>query len=71
MAEAKMRKTRMQTQDRERAAKKPLVATMQNLAQGANSLMMKAQQQMDENYDDVKAMNTLALQSKILTIREK
>lgn len=26
---------------------------------------------MDENYDDVKAMNTLALQSKILTIREK
>lgn len=32
MAESKMRKTRMQTQDRERAANKPLVATMQNPA---------------------------------------
>ena len=33
--------------------------------------MVKAQAQLDEQEDDVKAMNTLALQSKILTIREK
>lgn len=71
MAEAKARKTRMQTQDRERAAQKPLVASVQQNTFGANSLLMKAQQQIDENYDDVKAMNTLALQSKVLTIREK
>jgi len=56
MATSIARKQRMQTQDRERQANAPL-AVKSVAAFGENSLLAGAQQQMDEDYDDVKHMN--------------
>ena len=55
MLAAKTRKQRMQMQDRERAAIAPLVVPAKNY--GENTLLAKAQEQMDEDYDDVKHFN--------------
>ena len=38
---------------------------------GENTLLAGAQAQMDEQYDDVKHMNQMAMASKIWTIRER
>lgn len=37
---------------------------------GAENLLTKAMDQMDETLDDVKHMNQLMLQSKVMTIRD-
>jgi len=38
---------------------------------GENTLLAKAQDQLDEDYDDVKHMNAMVLASKIYTVRDK
>lgn len=55
MAVAIARKNRMQAQDRERQATAPLDVKVKTF--GENTLLDGAQQQMDEDYDDVKHMN--------------
>ncbi len=59
----------MQKQDREKQANAPL--EVKNTGFGENTLLAKAQEQMDEGYDDVKHMNQMVLASKIMTIRER
>ena len=68
MAVAMARKQRMQRQDREKAATAPLEVKSGNY--GENTLLSKAQDQMDEDYDDVKHMNAMVLASKIYTVRD-
>lgn len=58
MAVAIARKQRMQKQDRERQANAPIDIKMAGY--GENTLLAGAQQQMDEDYDDVKHMNQMA-----------
>ena len=69
MAVAMARKQRMQKQDRERAANAPPEFKLNTF--GENTLLAKAQDQMDEDYDDVKHMNQMVKASKIYTIRDK
>lgn len=70
MAAARARNQRMQKQDRERAANAPLVVQTRKYGQG-NNLLAKAQEAMDEQYDDVKHMNQMVIHSKVCTIRER
>lgn len=69
MAVALARKNRMQKQDRERAANAPLEVKTNKY--GENTLLSKAQDQMDEEYDDVKHINQMVASSKIFTIRDR
>ena len=69
MAAAKARRQRMQMQDRERAANAPLVVETKKY--GENNLLAKAQEAMDEDYDDVKHMNQMVVASKVCTVRER
>ena len=69
MAVALARKNRMMKQDRERAANAPLEVKTHKY--GENTLLSKAQDQMDEEYDDVKHINQMVASSKIFTIRDK
>ena len=69
MAVALARKNRMMKQDRERAANAPLEVKKHKY--GENTLLSKAQDQMDEEYDDVKHINQMVASSKIFTIRDK
>lgn len=69
MAVAIARKQRMQRQDRERQATAPLEVKVKTF--GENTLLEGAQEQMDEDYDDVKHMNQMVLASKVWTIRER
>ena len=69
MAMAMARKQRMQQQDRERAANAPLEVKMNKF--GENTLLAKAQDQMDEDYDDVKHMNAMVIASRIYTVRDQ
>ena len=57
----------MQRWDRERQANAPLEVKMSNF--GENTVLAGAQAQMDEQYDDVKHMNQMAMASKVYTIR--
>lgn len=66
---AMARKQRMQQQDRERAANAPLEVKMNKF--GENTLLAKAQDQMDEDYDDVKHMNAMVVASRIYTVRDQ
>lgn len=59
----------MQAQDRERAANAPLVVETKKY--GENNLLAKAQEQMDEDYDDVKHINQMVIHSKVCTIRDR
>lgn len=63
------RKNRMQAQDRERQASAPLEVKRKTF--GENTLLDKAQEQLDEDYDDVKHMNAMVLASKVYTIRDR
>ena len=69
MAVAMARRQRMQMQDRERAANAPLEVKTNKF--GENTLLSKAQEQMDEDYDDVKHMNAMVLASRVYTVRDK
>ena len=59
----------MQSQDRERQRNAPLEVKLKNY--DGNPLMANVQQAMDEGYDDVKGMNQLVLESKIMTVRDR
>ena len=69
MMTANARRQKMQTQDREREANAPLTVKM--AVYDENSLLAGVQQKIDEGYDDVKNMNQLILESKVMTIRDK
>ena len=59
----------MQSQDRERQRNAPLEVKMKNY--DGNPLLANVQQAIDEGYDDVKGMNQLVLESKIMTVRDR
>ena len=59
----------MQSQDRERQRNAPLEVKLRNYDD--NPLMAGVQNAIDEGYDDVKGMNQLVLESKIMTVRDK
>lgn len=59
----------MQSQDRERQRNAPLEVKMKNY--DGNPLLANVQHAIDEGYDDVKGMNQLVLESKIMTVRDK
>lgn len=59
----------MQSQDRERQRNAPLEVKMKNY--DGNPLLANVQTAIDEGYDDVKGMNQLVLESKIMTVRDR
>ena len=59
----------MQTQDRERQRTAPLEVKVKNF--DGNTLLAGVQNALDEGFDDVKGMNKLVLESKIMTVRDK
>ena len=59
----------MQSQDRERQRNAPLEVKMKNY--DGNPLLANVQKAIDEGYDDVKGMNQLVLESKIMTVRDR
>ena len=61
----------MQELDASRASKVPPTEHQQNEKNKGDSLLAKAQKRLDEDMDDVKHMNQLALYSKVVTIRDK
>lgn len=71
MAKSKARKTKMVEMDQQRASKvKPEDWQIQEKLK-ADTLLSKAQKQLDEDLDDVKHMNQMVLYSKVVTIRDK
>jgi hypothetical protein len=71
MAKSKARKNKMVEMDQTRATKvKPEEWQMQEKIK-AETLLSKAQKQLDEDLDDVKHMNQMVLYSKVVTIRDK
>lgn len=71
MAKSKARKAKMVEMDQQRASKvKPEDWQIQEKGK-AESLLSKAQKQLDEGLDDVKHMNQMVLYSKVVTIRDK
>ena len=71
MAKSKARKNKMVEMDQTRAIKvKPEEWQMQEKIK-AETLLSKAQKQLDEDLDDVKHMNQMVLYSKVVTIRDK
>lgn len=69
MAVANARKLKMQAQDRERQRNAPLEVKVKNF--DGNSMLANVQHAIDEGFDDVKGMNKLVLESKIMTVRDK
>lgn len=69
MAVANARKLKMQAQDRERQRNAPLEVKVKNF--DGNSMLENVQHAIDEGFDDVKGMNKLVLESKIMTVRDK
>ena len=57
--------------DRTRSAKVPISAEAKAEKAKADTLLSKAQAQIDEREDDVKQMNAMMLYSKVVTIRDK
>ncbi len=71
MAKSKARKAKMVEMDQQRASKiKPEEWQTQEKGK-AESLLSKAQKQLDEGLDDVKHMNQMMLYSKVVTIRDR
>ena len=68
---ARQRKDRMVEMDRTRSAKVPISAEAKAEKAKADTLLSKAQAQIDEREDDVKQMNAMMLYSKVVTIRDK
>ena len=68
---SRMRKERMIQMDKARANKLP--KTEQDIQDGLKNehFLSRAQHLLDENEDDVKAMNKMMLYSKVVTIRDK
>ena len=71
-AAAKIKKDKLQRTDREKQAKiGDEVKLTSEQIQRANGMLSKAQQQLDEEQDEVKDMNTKMMFSKVITIRDK
>lgn len=71
MAKSKARKNKMLEMDQQRASKvKPEEWQVAEKNKG-ETLLSKAQKQLDEDLDDVKHMNQMVLYSKVVTIRDK
>ena len=68
---SRQRKERMQELDRVRASKMPKSQQERENSAAQNGLLSKAQAQLDEQEDDVKAMNAMMLYSKVVTIRDQ
>lgn len=70
-AKSKARKTKMQEMDAQRATK--VIPNEFQVAEKnkAETLLSKAQKKLDNDLDDVKAMNQMVLYSKVVTIRDK
>jgi hypothetical protein len=71
LAKSKARKQKMQELDAQRSTKqKP--SEFQSIEKNkAETLLSKAQKKLDNDMDDVKAMNQMVLYSKVVTIRDK
>ena len=69
MAVAMARKQRMKQRDWERAENAPLEVKASTF--GENTLLSKAQAQLDEQDDDVKFTNQMVQASKVFTIRDQ
>ena len=70
MAAAKQRKQRMVSMDRDRT-KFPPISNLKDTSIKTETMLTKAQDQIDEEQDDVKHMNQMLLQQKVMTIRDK
>lgn len=57
--------------DKERAKKLPQSEFEKEQGSKNETLLTKAMQQLDEEHDDVKHMNQMALYSKVVTIRDR
>lgn len=66
----KLRRERMTNADNMRATKLSTVSAVSKKANEPDNLLAKAMEQMDEEHDDVKHMNQLMLQTKVMTIRD-
>ena len=71
MAAAKARKKRQMEFDKNRGSKIPMNDIQIAEKDKNETLLTKAQNIMDEEHDDVKAMNAMMLYSKVVTIRDK
>ena len=71
LIKSKMRKTKMQQMDTMRATKVKPNEFQQAEKNKAETLLSKAQKKLDNDMDDVKAMNQMVLYSKVVTIRDK
>ena len=71
LAKSKARKQKMQEMDAQRATKAKPSDFQQNEKNKAETLLSKAQKKLDNDMDDVKAMNQMVLYSKVVTIRDK
>ena len=71
LIKSKMRKTKMQQMDTLRATKVKPNEFQQAEKNKAETLLSKAQKKLDNDMDDVKAMNQMVLYSKVVTIRDK
>ena len=71
MAKSKARKAKMVEMDQTRAQKVQPEAWQVKEKIKAETLLSKAQKQLDEDLDDVKHMNQMVLYSKVVTIRDK
>lgn len=70
MVTNKERKERMANADRMRATRMSGAGETKKTTQQPDNLLSKAMEQMDEEHDEVKHMNQLMLQSKVMTIRD-
>lgn len=71
LIKSKMRKTKMQEMDAMRATKVKPNEFQKAEKNKAETLLSKAQKKLDNDMDDVKAMNQMVLYSKVVTIRDK
>ena len=66
----KQRKERMTNADRMRVTKMSQATDKSKKKNEPENLLSKAMEQMDEEHDEVKHMNQLMLQTKVMTIRD-
>jgi hypothetical protein len=71
LAKSKIRKAKMQEMDAQRATKVKPNEFQVAEKNKAETLLSKAQKKLDNDLDDVKAMNQMVLYSKVVTIRDK
>jgi len=70
-AQAKARKAKMISLDKERSNKLPPTEFQKEQALADKTVLEKAQFKIDEEMDQVKSMNKMVFYSKVVTIRDK